>query len=646
MRKLLLPLFVAALSAHADDSAQTDSTDFAMEQIVVTGTRTPKRLKDTPVQTIVITAQDIKKADASDVRELLQQELPGVEFSYAMSQQLHMNFSGFGGQGILFLVDGERLAGETMDDIDFTRLCMDNVDRIEIVKGAASALYGSNAGGGVINIISRNATDPFALNLNARYAPRHNGQRYGATLHLNNPRWHETLTANFRNQDNVSVKNAPNAVTRVISEIYGERSVDVKEQLAWTPNEQWRITGRAGFFFRSVPRSEDVPERYRDFTAGLRAQWHPTDEDNLEFSYSFDQYDKSDYQRIARLDIRDYSNVQNIFRTFYTHRFDSSMQLCTGADFMHDYLFNPNLEHQKRSQDSYDVFVQLDWNVHRDWELVGAVRFDHYSALKSSRLTPKLAVCYKGTPHLKLRASYGMGFRAPTLKEMFYNFDMMGIWTIRGNEHLRPEMSHNFTASAEWTKGNYCMTASTYYNRITNKLTTGIPYAVGKDVVLNYTNLKHYAVCGAELTALARWRGGWSARVAYAYVHEALPKDDAGDAICSPYLPARPHSLTARLEWEHQFHPNYRLSTMLNGRVLSGVSNIEYIDYYNLSKGVKNISYPAYTFWRLAITHHIGRQWRITTTFDNLFHYRPRHHYLNAPLTDGFNFLIGAEFTI
>ena len=77
-----------------------------------------------------------------------------------MNQQTHLNFSGFGGQGVLFLIDGERLAGETMDDVDFSRLTMDNVERIEIGKGAASALYGSNAVGGVVNIITKKADQP------------------------------------------------------------------------------------------------------------------------------------------------------------------------------------------------------------------------------------------------------------------------------------------------------------------------------------------------------------------------------------------------------------------------------------------------------------------------------------------------------
>ena len=122
----------------------------------MTGTRTPKFLKDTPIQTRVITSRDIARTDATNVQDLLQQELPGVEFSYSMNQRTHLNFAGFGGQGILFLVDGERLAGESMDDVDFSRLLMAGVERIEIVKGASSALYGSSAAGGVVNIITKN----------------------------------------------------------------------------------------------------------------------------------------------------------------------------------------------------------------------------------------------------------------------------------------------------------------------------------------------------------------------------------------------------------------------------------------------------------------------------------------------------------
>ena len=166
IKNIILPLALLATAqaamAQADpelDDVQLDSIfrHYELEEVVVTGTRTPKFLKDTPIQTRVITSRDIARTDATNVQDLLQQELPGVEFSYSMNQRTHLNFAGFGGQGILFLVDGERLAGESMDDVDFSRLLMAGVERIEIVKGASSALYGSSAAGGVVNIITKNA---------------------------------------------------------------------------------------------------------------------------------------------------------------------------------------------------------------------------------------------------------------------------------------------------------------------------------------------------------------------------------------------------------------------------------------------------------------------------------------------------------
>ena len=328
IKNIILPLALLATAqaamAQADperlgslpeqelDDVQLDSIfrHYELEEVVVTGTRTPKFLKDTPIQTRVITSRDIARTDATNVQDLLQQELPGVEFSYSMNQKTHLNFAGFGGQGILFLVDGERLAGESMDDVDFSRLLMAGVERIEIVKGASSALYGSSAAGGVVNIITKNATEPWTLNLNARYA-KHNDQRYGGVFGLSSKHWRNAFSANYHNKDNYNVTSAANPVTRVISTIYGERTVDFKDKLTWRPSDRLSIGARAGYFFRETTRTVNLPERYRDFSGGLRLDWLITKDDNLQASYAFDQYDKSDYQQLRHLDIRDYSNVQN-----------------------------------------------------------------------------------------------------------------------------------------------------------------------------------------------------------------------------------------------------------------------------------------------------------------------------------------------
>ena len=636
-------------TATAQD-ATADSTyrQFNLGEVVVTGTRTPKFLKNTPIQTRVISAKEIARLDATNVQDLLQQELPSVEFSYAMNQQTHLNFSGFGGQGVLFLVDGERLAGETMDDVDFTRLSMDNVERIEIVKGAASALYGSNATGGVINIITKNSQKPLTLNVNARYA-KHNEQRYGAAFGLNGKHWNNMLTANLNSTDNYNVHSAESPVTRIIATVYGDKTMNLKDQLVWSPNSNLHLTGRAGYFFRETVRSADQPERYRDFSGGLRMDWNLSEWDNVQASYAFDQYDKSDFQRITRLDIRDYSNVQNTIRWLYNHSFESGDVLTIGSDYMHDYLYNTNLEGEVRKQDLWDVFAQYDWLITDKWEAVGAVRYDYFSDGNDSHVTPKLNVCYKPMRNLALRAGYGMGFRAPTLKEKYYDFNMSGIWIVEGNANLKSEVSHNVNLTAEYTKGHYNFTASVYYNKVKNKLATSAPYFKNADdklPYLPYANLDNYSVCGGEIGAQAKWNNGFGARLTYAYTKEQLAKDKDGNTINNQYIPAREHALNARVDFDRQLTKTYGLNIALQGRVLSGVENVEYKDYYDVSKGTISVEYPAYTIWKLSVVQRVGKAVKVNVALDNLFGYKPKYYYLNSPITDGINLQIGMSIDI
>ncbi len=645
----ILMAVVVCLSSSAQD-AYTDTIyrKFSLDEVVVTGTRTPKFLKDTPIQTRVINAKEIARLDATNVQDLLQQELPGVEFTYAMNQQTHLNFSGFGGQGVLFLIDGERLAGETMDDVDFTRLSMDNVERIEIVKGAASALYGSNATGGVINIITKKSQKPVTLNVNARYA-KHNEQRYGGTFGLNGKHWNNMFTVNFNRMDNYDVHSAPNPVTRIISTVYGDKTINFKDQLVWSPNKNFHLSGRTGYFFRETVKSADLPERYRDFSGGLSMQWNISEHDDFQASYAFDQYDKSDYQRITKLDIRDYSNVQNSLRLLYNHRFDRGDVLTLGSDFMHDYLYNTNLENETRNQNSWDLFGQYDWRISDQWEAVGAVRYDYFSDGKESHVTPKLNVCYKPLYNLSLRAGYGMGFRAPTLKEKYYNFDMAGIWIVEGNANLKSEVSHNFNLSAEYTKGHYNLTGSVYYNKVKNKLATSAPYFKtpnDKLPYLPYANLDDYSVCGGEIGAQAKWNNGFGARLTYAYTKEQLAKDKDGHTINNQYIPAREHALNARVDFDKQLSKKYGLNIAIQGRVLSGVENVEYNDYYDVSKGTITVEYPAYTIWKLSVVQRVGNAVKVTAALDNVFGYKPKYYYLNSPITDGVNFQIGMSIDI
>ena len=652
MRNLSFSLLVFSFSLSI--SAQQADTTKWLNDVVVTGTRTPKLLKDAPIQTRLITAADIEKVDATNVEDLLQQEMPGVEFSYAMNQLKHMNLCGFGGQGILFLVDGERLAGETMDDVDFTRLNMANVERIEIVKGAASALYGSSAGGGVINIITKEQSELWTLNVNSRFA-RHNERRLGGEWGTKGKWVRNLLNVDHTSVDNINVHNAENPATQVISTIYGDHTWNIKDRLTFTPTDQLKLTGRAGYFYRQVSRTADTPERYRDFSAGLRGLWDISSQDNLDLSYSFDQYDKSDYYKITQKDVRDYRNVQNIFKGLYNHHWETGNILTVGTDFMHDYLMNKNLGSRTESQNTFDAFAQYDWLINPQWEVVGALRYDYFSDSKNARFTPKISARYSQPiivnsqlSTLNLRFGYGMGFRAPALKEKYYNFDAAGVWIIRGNPELKAETSHNFTGSVDYTTRHYNFTLSAYYNDVHNKLATGVPRPSegAGPPYLDYTNLDRYSVYGGEATAQARWDNGVSAKFSYAYTNERLPKDKEGHTINNQYIPARKHSITARIDWDKQFTNNYGLRISLNGRFLSDVKNVEFINYYDISEGTTTVHYPAYTLWKLSVVQRFGKAVKVTTAFDNLLNYKPKYHYFNSPLTDGINLMVGLSVDI
>lgn len=642
---LLLTLATAVTPFAYEAADSVPDMNFNLDELVVTGTRTPRLLKDTPVQTRLITAADISKTDASDIEDLLQQELPGVEFTQAMNQQTHLNLNGFGGQGVLFLVDGERLAGETMDDVDFSRLGMGNVERIEIVRGASSALYGSSAGGGVVNVITRQAQKRWSLNLNGRIG-RHNDQRYGISLGNRFGRFRNMLTATYRGMDSYDVSSKANPTTRVISTVYGHRTLDVKEQLAYSPVDGLRLSGRAGYYFKEIPRVDDSPERYRDYAGGLKGNWDITGSDDVEIAYSFDQYDKSTLYRLSGLDIRSYSNVQNSVRIMYNHRFGQGDILTAGADYMHDYLMNRNLDGTTRRQHCADVFVQYDWLPHRLWEVVGAARYDYFSDGHQQHVTPKISVRYRPLSGLNLRLSYGMGFRAPSLKEKYYDFDMAGIWIVNGNPALKPERSHSVNLSADYTRGRYNVTLSAYYNNVSDKISTGVPYyrpGDDRQLYLDYLNLRRYSVAGGEAAVQASCPCGLSARAAYAYTDETVAKDRSGNVAANQYMPARRHSLNARIDWDKRWNDKYALRLSLNGRYMSGVDNTEYIDYYDLSAGTVRVHYPAYFICKLSAVQRIWDAVSVTVAVDNLFNYKPDYYYLNSPLTDGINLMVGVS---
>ena len=150
---------------------QLEQDPFNMEQVVVTGTRTRKTLAQSPVLTKVVNKVELKEAGAVTALDALEYSMPGVQFSPDAHGD-NLQIQGLDNDYILVLVDGERMVGETRGNVNFERLNAEEIERIEIVNGASSVLYGSNAIGAVINIITKNGRQekPFKAIIGTRYS--------------------------------------------------------------------------------------------------------------------------------------------------------------------------------------------------------------------------------------------------------------------------------------------------------------------------------------------------------------------------------------------------------------------------------------------------------------------------------------------
>ena len=284
---MITPMYVAVATDSVPQVFQEDGNFADLEDLVVTATRTPKSLKDVPVVTRLISRDEIRKTDATNIQDLLTEELPGLEFGYAMSQETSLNMSGFGGNAVLFLVDGERLAGETMDNVDYNRLNLENIGRVEVVKGAASALYGANAVGGVVNLISSERTEPWHVNINSRYRSFGNECRVGGEASFNAGKWNSNTTVQYTHSNTVDLTDVFDTESK-IHQIFGGRTFNVKERLQFRPVQNLRLIARGSFFDRISTRS-NYDDHYKDYSGGLRGIWDISSSDNLELTYGYDQ---------------------------------------------------------------------------------------------------------------------------------------------------------------------------------------------------------------------------------------------------------------------------------------------------------------------------------------------------------------------
>lgn len=605
-----------------------------LSEVTVTATRTPKLLKDAPVITRVITAEEITRVNAATVQDLLETELPGLEFTREMDGQTAIRMQGMSGKYVLFLVDGERMAGETLDNVDYNRLNAENIERIEIVKGAASALYGSNAIGGVVNIITKEASKPWSVNVNGFFGNLHekeNGydQRYGTTVGLRQGKVSSFTSASYKKKGTYVLRDKGGAEMPV----NGGWDVSVNEKLAWKASDRVTFTGKGGFYTRRVDNYQSkVNDRYRNFNGNVRMNYQLSEKQNLDVSYLIDRYNKYDYYVKKKVDTLNYRNTRQTARAQYSYAFKPGHTLTGGAEFFRDELMSYQFGGDTHATDDYILYAQHDFNLTKQFNLVYGARMDYYTSF-GAHLSPNVSLMYKWNP-LTFRASYARGFRAPSLKEMWTDWDMggMGWFIVFGNPDLKPEVSDNFTLSAEYTRDRVNLSAVGYYNKIGDKIAT--VYNADRDTSF-YTNIEQSKLAGLDVNLAVKCPSGFTVKAAYAYVHEDMKQNGVNVSA------TRPHSATLGLNYEYK-RKNFNLNVAASGRFLGKLDTHEANDDDTYTP----VHYPGYQQWKLTVSGRLFRAYLLQLTVDNLFNYRPESYSANSPISPGRTLMAGLSVNL
>ena len=286
----------------------------ALNEVVITGTRTLKPLKDVPVLTRVISSEDIAQVNPLDLQSLLEYEMPGLQFGLAHGSGLpELKFQGSAGGYVLFMIDGERVAGEgSSNNIDYNLIDMDNVERIEIVKGPMSTLYGSQAMGGVVNIITKDANRPFTGNVSVRYG-NNDESKYSLSLGTKQGRFSALTSLSYRKRDAYALKDKEGQIEySYYKDIYGRDSVvadtsekgmssvngfeiwQANQKLSYTFNENFRISLNGTYYNNDVLEYVEQKEqdRFSNYSINPRVYYAINDSHILDFSYVFENYEK------------------------------------------------------------------------------------------------------------------------------------------------------------------------------------------------------------------------------------------------------------------------------------------------------------------------------------------------------------------
>lgn len=551
---------------HGGVTAQAEELPvYSFDEVVVTATRTENDVKKVPASTQVITQEDIKRGGATSVRNALSMYANIFQKSKVRGGGHDIIIRGMETKHSLVMVNGHRISNEADasglgNAMSLDRININDVEKIEIVRGPSSALYGSEAMGGVLNIITKPSKEQtlltglehtsedtshwwhadtgrignFSMTLDARFNkinrsmpdtatesdPYGTAQTYNASLNYYvNDHSYVNAYMDYYSQHlktdmgEAVLKDFPvkmgSMTLKGQAQIDGGGTKDYKQKnygISWngkTDKNDWQIQAYMSKFNWDIIKSPKVLQAIPDPSDRMSVRSYKSFVTSMYGTYDFNH----DEHNMWAIEGRDSLRVNDHHRVTFGAEYVKEKVAGTGlggkGDGAHSITENGKTKFSsEKTVSSYAAYLQ-DEIEYGKWFIVPAIRYDHHSAY-GSHTSPKIGVTYNATDHFRIKANYGDGFKAPTVLQLYSDLDtpMGRSWVhLTGNPNLKPEKSKSWDlgVEAEFGKGYGSLT---YFDNDVDNLIESI--SKGKDSnghdLYRYENVNKARIKGLENT--------------------------------------------------------------------------------------------------------------------------------------------------
>jgi outer membrane receptor for ferrienterochelin and colicins len=635
--------FSAALAqVHQMIRPDTVYTQRDLNPVVVTGSGHHQRLKQTSTPVRVLTQQEIRELGISTFDGALTHMLPQVSMApSSMGSGLRMN--GLGGKYILVLVNGQKLSGDIANNLELGRINMSRVKRIEVLDGAASSLYGSDAIAGVINIITAQPTDNGGFPASITSDTRVSGEGQlteSVALDVSAGSFGSYTTFvhdqadSYRINDLEYVKGSDTETQPSIAPLFtGYQSNSVGQKFTFAPTTQLAMNAGMDYFYKMTDRPEtaaggsptggiDYEMRYKGLRWNVGTIYKFDARNSVQVDYTIDRFRYGKEYDVATNDFPVGTYVQSKKQRSIERQVKAILGLLpkgttiVGNDWRTDKLIatSGNID-----QEAYIMgfFAQHEQRIGVGQGFVSATlgaRYDYHQTF-GNHFTPKASLMYSTGP-LNLRATYSAGFRAPGLDELYYHYFSVNRGKAQvsfGNQQLKPEKSHYLSLNAEYRTNDIALSVTGFVNRI-NDMVVKQNVALddnGRQMLMkefpeltqeqaskmvsyaNYQNSDKGDVKGVQVNASVNIMHGLNITANYAYTYarsKSIPSD-GGEAQWELLERSVRHTATVSANY-HRTWGRYGLNVNLNGRLQS---KTYYTGTYENA--------PGFGVWNLHTTH-------------------------------------------